>query len=918
MGNMNGLEFTFREPISPANSSAASLHRLIEIQTARTPDSIAVVFEEDRLSYRELDRRASQLADRLAQLGAGPDVLIGLFAERSVEMVVAILGILKAGSAYVPIDPEWPSDRISYLLTDTKTEFLVTQTSLLDRLPSPVTNIVCLDAHDRSGFSSLSANIAQSASENLAYVIYTSGSTGRPKGVCVEHRNIVNYVLAAKERFGFEPGMAHAFVSTIAADLGNTVIFPALASGGSVHVIAKERTHSGALLSEYFQREQIDVLKIVPSHLKALQTERNPEATMPRRRLILGGESSPLDWVERLRSLAPDCEIHNHYGPTETTVGVLTYCVGRQLPATPSKTLPLGTPLPNTCAYILDEVGSVVPVGQTGELCIGGSGVARGYLHRPDLTAKKFRPDPHSPAANARLYRTGDLARYLPDGNLEFCGRIDDQINLHGNRIEPGEIEAILREWSGVRDALVLAQEDHAATKQLVAYITPRRADQPLWSSQALHTLRDGSAVAHLSRSETEYIYDEIFVRQAYLRHGITINDGDHVVDVGANIGLFTIFANRLARNLRTISIEPNPDAFSCLKQNADAWGHNVTCLPIGLSSESKSETMTFFEGLSLLSGFYADAATERSVVMNYVRNQGELDGNQHLTDLEELLESRFRPIEVPAELRTLSSVIRSEGLDRIDLLKVNVEKSELNVLLGIDRADWAIIHQLVIEVDERKSLEPILNLLQDHGYEVALEQDPMLKNTDLHYVYAIRPSTARSLIAEQQPAEHLRPLAPASQAIITPMTLRRFLRGRLPGHMIPSAFVLLDDVPLTSNGKVDRAALPRAQSEKTVPGPGSAKALTNTERELTAIWSELLNRNEIGIHDDFFDQGGQSLVAMRVVSRVREAFDVDLTLRSLFENPTIAGLAEVVDQLVFLRDRSVAGVSDAREEIRL
>src|SRR6185503_13378602 len=225
-----------------------------------------------------------------------------------------------------------------------------------------------------------------------------------------------------------EPGMNHATVSTIAADLGNTVIFPALATGGCLHVISQQRAESQALLSEYFEREGIDVLKIVPSHLAALQSGRDAEKVMPRRRLILGGEASRLDWIARLRSLAPHCEIFNHYGRT-------------------------------------------VPAGEKGELCIGGRGVARGYLNRGELTAEKFLPDPFSREAGARLYRTGDLARALPDGSIEFCGRIDHQVKLHGYRVELGEIEGALREHGAVRDAAVLVREDASGGKQLFACV---------------------------------------------------------------------------------------------------------------------------------------------------------------------------------------------------------------------------------------------------------------------------------------------------------------------------------------------------------------------------------------------------------------------------------------------------------------
>ena len=357
-----------RELLVECNSTAVAypgtelcLHQLIEEQAGRTPDQVALVFEQQSLTYGELNRRANQLAHHLRSLGVGPDVLVGLLVERSLEMIVGLLGILKAGGAYVPIDTTFPQDRIAFMLTDANAKVLLTQTSLLKSLPDGAVQTICLDSFDWTGSKGPTQNEAPFHPRHLAYVIYTSGSTGQPKGVGVEHRNIVNYVLGVSERFAFEPGMNHATVSTIAADLGNTVLFPALVTGGCLHVISQERAENQAMLSEYFMRETIDVLKIVPSHLAALQTGRRPEQVMPRRRLILGGEASRLDWVERLRTLSPGCEIHNHYGPTETTVGVLTYHVEGPLLTTQTGTLPLGRPLPNSRVYILDERGEPVP-----------------------------------------------------------------------------------------------------------------------------------------------------------------------------------------------------------------------------------------------------------------------------------------------------------------------------------------------------------------------------------------------------------------------------------------------------------------------------------------------------------------------------------------------------------------------------
>jgi amino acid adenylation domain-containing protein/FkbM family methyltransferase len=869
------------------------LHRLFESQAARTPDAPALAFEHQKLSYRELDRRANQLARQLWQMGLGRDMAVGLCVERSLETVVGILGILKAGAAYLPIDPAYPLERIAFMLEDARAGVLLSQAELVDAMPAGPAQVVTLDEIDWQG-EDRGPPVAVGAGD-LAYVIYTSGSTGKPKGVCIEHRNIVAYVEDVCERLRFAPGMNHATVSTIAADLGNTLIFPALASGGCLHVVSQERAQNQGMLAEYFLRERIDVLKIVPSHLAALQGARNPEHVMPAQRLILGGEASRLDWVARLRRLAPQCEIHNHYGPTETTVGVLTYRVDGELPVTASGRLPLGTPLARARLLILDEQGQPVPDGEIGELHIGGAGVARGYLNRPELTAEKFVADRFGAEPGARLYRSGDLARRLPDGSYEFCGRIDDQVKRHGYRVELGEIEAALRDHPGVREAVVLAREDARGDVELAAYVVPRRAHQPLWPREDLHVLPDGAPVAHLNRNETEYIYHEIFVQQAYLRHGIRLSDGDCVVDAGANIGLFTIFANRVARDLRMLAFEPNPAAYDCLKANAEAWGVQVKCLPHGLSATEGSAELTFFEGMSLLSGFYADAAVEGAVVRNYVANQQAVDAAALDAEIGALIDERMRSRTVVAQLRTLSSVIAEEGIERIDLLKINVEKSELDVLRGIAPNDWPKIRQLVIEVDRDADLEAITPLLVEHGYEVIVDQDPLLRDTQLRYVYAARRGETQGLTRQAGAESHVQPVPPAEATVLSQATLRRHLAARLPAYMMPTALMLLDAFPLNANGKLDRQALPAVALDAAPALCGHVEPRTETEAVLAAVWSELLKVDNVGIHDDFFDLGGQSLLAIQAVSRIRDLFDVDMPAHVLFENATIAQFAHVM-----------------------
>lgn len=602
----------------------SNLHQLIEAQARRTPERPALAFEGARLTYAELDRRAAELARHLRARGAGPEARVGLLVERSLEMVVGILAILKAGAAYVPMDPAYPEERLAFMAADSGAKLLLTQAGLLAKVPACAAAAVLLDDLDWSAAQGDPGD-APVQPENLAYVIYTSGSTGRPKGVGIEHRNIVNYVLGVAERLRLEPGMNHAIVSTIAADLGNTVLFPALATGGCLHVVSQARTESPALLAEYFEREAIDVLKIVPSHLAALQSARGAQALMPRRRLVLGGEASRLDWIERLRAAAPQCEIFNHYGPTETTVGVLTYRVQGKLPRTPSGTLPLGRALPGSTIHLLDEAGRSVAAGEKGELCIGGRGVGRGYLNRADLTAERFIADPFCAEPGGRLYRTGDLARMLPDGNFEFCGRVDHQVKVHGYRVELGEVEAALRAQQGVSEAVVLAREDAAG------------------------------------------------------------------------------------------------------------------------------------------------------------------------------------------ELRLVACVAGSAG----------------------------------------------------------------------------------------------------------PAALREGLRMRLPAYMVPSIFLPMARLPLNANGKVDRQALAALPLESAPAARTCTELRTETEKTLGALWAELLGVESVGPEDDVFDLGAHSLMAMRAIARIREAFGVDIALRNLFEHPTIGALAGVIEGLAAVTRAPGRGGGE-REEITL
>jgi len=428
--------------------ASVPVHRAFERQAAQTPDAPAVVAADGTLSYAELNARADRLAAEIAATGITSGAPVGLCLPRTSELLVGLLGILKSGSPYVPLNPGHPTDRLELQLEEAGAELLISETGLTRRTPA--------------------ASPASDPAE-LAYIMYTSGSTGTPKGVAVTHSNLAAYTAAVAERIGATPGMAFASVSEVSTDLGNTVIFPALTTGGLLHLIDAETVMDGTALAARSSAQPIDVIKITPTHLRALLDA--DAGILPRRWLIVGGEAFSWDLVDRIRAAGAQCRILNHYGPTETTVGCCTFEVTADDAVTrgASATVPIGRPLPGARVYVLDTHREPQPLGVPGELWVAGAGVARGYVGRPEETAERFLP---AADGHGRMYRTGDRARFLGSGDVEFLGRVDDQIKIRGFRVEPGEIEARLAGHPGVRHAAVVARPHPADGElSLVGYV---------------------------------------------------------------------------------------------------------------------------------------------------------------------------------------------------------------------------------------------------------------------------------------------------------------------------------------------------------------------------------------------------------------------------------------------------------------
>jgi amino acid adenylation domain-containing protein len=440
------------------------LHQLIEEQAQRTPNQAALVFEQQKLTYGELNHRANQLAHYLNWSGVGPDVLVGLYVQRSIDMVVGMLAILKAGGAYVPIDPSYPSARIAWIIEDSHLGFILTTEGTRAALPASPARVISLDGDAAAIAARSSAPVPTSANKNnLAYVIYTSGSTGKPKGVMVEHRNVVNFFAGMDKIIGVESGVWLA-VTSISFDISALELLWTLSRG--FQVVVHPEGNSDKIPSQIL-RHGVTHLQLTPSLLRALVSDpASLDALSKLKKVFVGGEALPASLIASLRQSFSG-EIHNMYGPTETAIWSTVYRVEEQ-----RSSIPIGKPILNTQVYVLDSQLQVVPPGGIGNLLIGGDGVVRGYLNRPELTAERFINDPFR--QGGKLYRTGDLARFLPDGNLEFIGRADFQVKIRGFRIELGEIESAIELQAGVEQAVVIAREDHQGDKILAAFFTAK------------------------------------------------------------------------------------------------------------------------------------------------------------------------------------------------------------------------------------------------------------------------------------------------------------------------------------------------------------------------------------------------------------------------------------------------------------
>ncbi len=449
------------------------IQELIEEQVDTSPERVAITLGKDRITYAEMETRVNQLANFLRARGVGPDMPVGVFMERSIDLVIGVLGIIKAGGAYVPLDTEYPKARLGYMLEDCGADMVLSQSVILDMLPPYKGEVICLD-RDREEIERVPDTRPEkiNTSRDLVYLVYTSGSTGRPKGIEIEHRGLVNYITWAVEYYDAKGHGSFPLYTSMSFDLTVTSIFVPLASGES---IAVQPTHldPAALVAHVISDGACDIAKLTPAHLEIADrlTDGDVEKHEKLNRFILGGEALSVKVAMSMQKKYPGLIIYNEYGPAETVVGCIVYRFIELEPGCAS--VLIGKPIANTRIYILDRHLNLVPLGQAGEICVSSPGVARGYLNKDEVTAKSFFPNPF--VEGDRIYRTGDLARWLPDGNVEYMGRIDHQVKIRGHRIELGEIEAVLSRYEGINECIIVDRDDMSGRKHLAGYFTSEK-----------------------------------------------------------------------------------------------------------------------------------------------------------------------------------------------------------------------------------------------------------------------------------------------------------------------------------------------------------------------------------------------------------------------------------------------------------
>jgi amino acid adenylation domain-containing protein len=930
--------------------AAQTVVELFEARVKRTPERIAAVLDERSLTFRSLNNAANQLAARLQEAGVGAGALVPVCMEHSLELIVALLAVLKTGAAYVPLDPLHPPARARVILQDLgSAACIVTQPQFAQRFDAPTITV----AADALAVPDLPNPTRSVTKDDLAYIIYTSGTTGIPKGVMVEHGGLVNYLSWAVRFYTGGAPMTFAFFSSIAFDLTVTTLFAPLISGGTIHIYP-DGGKLGTVIRDVIAEDRVDIVKLTPSHM-ALVRDLDLSQTYIKQ-LIVGGEDFKTSLAHAFHENSRGRLLqHNEYGPTEATVACMIHTYN---PSTDrGGSVPIGVPSDNMRVYVLDRFGMPVPPGVVGEMMLAGANVARGYFNRPELTQQRFQPDPFVPGA--RMYRSGDLACWTDHGQLEFLGRADQQVKIGGVRVELGEVEAALLSHPAIRDVVVEAQSS-AVRSAPAAHSECRRCglsasypgvqfdDTGLCSlcraydgykdraAQYFKPLPEFEALAERIKTQATGQYDVLallsggkdstYMLYRLVQMGLrvltfTLDNGyisqfakdnirrvtealgvDHVY--GATPGMNAIFVDSL-HQFANVCNGCFKTIYTLAAQLAREKG--IATIVTGLSRGQFFETRLTEElftqphfsvedidaGIAQMRAAYhrQDDVVSRSLQVDMFRDQGGFDDITFLdfyrycdVDLREVysfLETAGLWQRPPDTGRSTNCLINDVGIF-VHKRRRGFHNYALpyswDVRLGHKTREEAV-DELNDDIDHAR----VTQIMNEIGYELPVEAQDVSTDSTRLTAYFVADSP------------------------ITGDAIREHLRDYLPETILPTRFVQVAAMPLALSGKVDRDALRNLKDGQTLTGTYEAP-LGEVEETIADIWRTVLGVERVGRHDNFASLGGTSLPAVRIAARIGATYDLKLPLNIFFASPTVAGLANAVEQLVMAE---IARLSD-------
>lgn len=918
-----------------------TLVNLFQDQVLKTPDHTALVFGDKRMSYQELDSVSNQFANYIkSTYNIGVGDLISLTLDRSEWNVITMIGILKAGAAYIPIDPEYPQDRISYIKSDSQSKLTVDEILLEEFWEK------------QSSYTTDDTETAPNVND-LAYVIYTSGSTGKPKGVMIEHGNIVNTILSQIKIFDLRESDHSLQFASFSFDASVSEIFITLLSGASLFIADDKMRSDPTLLESYIIDQKISIATLPPSYLRLMDVKN----LKGMRGLITAGEAPAIDKVSEYLSYGT---FYNAYGPTETSICGSVYKIpkGSSLNTT---TIPIGYPIANTQIYILDEFNNLQPDGVVGEICIGGKGLAREYLNKPELTDEKFIENPFG---SGKLYKTGDLGTWLPDGSVEFLGRLDDQIKINGYRVELNEIEVSLENHEDIEEALVLIKENQNSAKELVAYLK-KKQKVCLTPSLSEYLVYDDLLYRALTSDEKRNnVYKKVF--QKLLKGKVVLDVGTgkdailsrFCIEAGAKkvyaVEILEESYNKAKNKIQSLKLDDKiilvhgditqidlPEKVDyCISEIVGSIGGSEGASKLINDARrllKDSKNMIPERSLTKIAGVHFPENSHEflfdKVSNHYVEKIFDQVGynfdfrvcvenfpiNNIITNEEAFEDLDFReniPLETTHTIRLnfnkkssisgflvwLYLYVDQENV--IDSLESKYVWKPVYLPVFDNEVDVQVGDYIEMTIDRQLSENMINPDFLISGTLVTKDEEISFDYKTGNHSNTYKGNTFYEKIFQDEKLK--------TQNSFNTTDLRNHLQEVLPEYMIPSHYVEVDNFPITVNGKIDKKALPDPYSSGLHSGIEYVAPDNEIEEKLAIIWQKYLNREKIGVNDDFFHVGGDSIKGVRIMSEIQKVFNVKIDIETLFHNTTVRAVAEeIANQTWLLRETKKEDVVD-------